>query len=544
MFVQTVKKACRNFLRYQDFDPEEEENSDFGIGDVLLWAIVFNRRELAEICWQRGKDHLFTGLICSVFLKTFSLEVRNIKEDVLADALEEHSKIFEQRCTYILDKMSDENTNQALSLLQESASVWGIYSSPLTFAYENWIYDLVAHTCVRKYVQKYYFKPKEKFADKISSPKTRFILTFETYIIGLLFYSVFVLTSTGTEYFVEGGIQYIEYIVYIWRFGDILEESLGCLKYTWKKGCSRLHWKRRMYNYLTFWNVLDWLSHFTLVLALFLRYVSQSEGQIYARNMYAISLLFIYLRFLEIYLMLKGVGTTVIMIKEMLKDLVQFVYIILFVVSGVGIYYHANLWPDHQTMWSGRLSDWRIWTILLHPYWQIFGEVDLEYLTGSNQDNCSSNRSIWQADPSKERCPQQDLTVQVIAGLYMMFTNILLVNIIIARFSNTFERIQTDSEKIWYYHIYTVVIDYADWVPSPFNLIYHPLNIICNRSCIRKIADSVEKTKVKEYQQTLQRTVALRKHVKAKTKASTVDSKLNASNSYPSTIGKSTRHRV
>lgn len=72
-----------------------------------------------------------------------------------------------------------------------------------------------------------------------------------------------------------------------------------------------------MYNYLTFWNVLDWLSHFTLVLALFLRYVSQSEGQIYARNMYAISLLFIYLRFLEIFLVLKGVGTTVIMIKEM-----------------------------------------------------------------------------------------------------------------------------------------------------------------------------------------------------------------------------------
>lgn len=126
----------------------------------------------------------------------------------------------------------------------------------------------------------------------------------------------------------------------------------------------------------------------------------------------------------------------------------------------------------------------------------------------------------------------------------MMFTNILLVNIIIARFSNTFERIQTDSEKIWYYHLYTVVIDYTDWVPSPFNLIYHPLNIIYNRSCTIKVADSVEITRIKEYQQTLQRTVALRKHVKATTKASTVDSQLNASKSYLSTIGKSTRRRI
>lgn len=40
---------------------------------------------------------------------------------------------------------------------------------------------------------------------------------------------MFVLTSTGTEYFVEGGNQNSEYIVYIWRFGEMLEESLGCL---------------------------------------------------------------------------------------------------------------------------------------------------------------------------------------------------------------------------------------------------------------------------------------------------------------------------
>lgn len=28
------------------------------ISDLLLWAIFANRKELAEICWLRGTDHL------------------------------------------------------------------------------------------------------------------------------------------------------------------------------------------------------------------------------------------------------------------------------------------------------------------------------------------------------------------------------------------------------------------------------------------------------------------------------------------------------
>lgn len=50
---------------------------------------------------------------------------------------------------------------------------------------------------------------------------------------------------------------------------------------------------------------------------------------------------------------------------------------------GVGIYYHANLWPDHQ-IWSGGLTRWRIWTIIFYPYWQIYGEANLETLTGTD----------------------------------------------------------------------------------------------------------------------------------------------------------------
>ena len=37
--------------------------------------------------------------------------------------------------------------------------------------------------------------------------------------------------------------------------------------------------------------------------------------------------------------------------------------LIVFVTLGVGIYYHANLFPDHQTIWGGDWTEWRIFRV-------------------------------------------------------------------------------------------------------------------------------------------------------------------------------------
>lgn len=65
-----------------------------------------------------------------------------------------------------------------------------------------------------------------------------------------------------------------------------------------------------------------------------------------------------------------------------LKDLLRFLFIAVFVVLGVGIYYHTNLWPDYEAMWDGGWQNWRIWTILYYPYWQLYAEINLDHLDG------------------------------------------------------------------------------------------------------------------------------------------------------------------
>lgn len=66
-------------------------------------------------------------------------------------------RLFEQRCLGMMDSMYEEDNNQAIKLMDDEASVWGIKSSPLTFAYENVMYDVVAHTCSQKYMNKQWY---------------------------------------------------------------------------------------------------------------------------------------------------------------------------------------------------------------------------------------------------------------------------------------------------------------------------------------------------------------------------------------------------
>lgn len=44
-----------------------------------------------------------------------------------------------------MDKMNEENRTYAMKLMDSIVTIWGIKSSPLAFAYENDMLDIVAH---------------------------------------------------------------------------------------------------------------------------------------------------------------------------------------------------------------------------------------------------------------------------------------------------------------------------------------------------------------------------------------------------------------
>lgn len=76
--------------------------------------------------------------------------------------------------------MYEDNQDQTIKVLHTKASVWGISSSPLTFAYENLMYDVVAHASSRKYMK---LKFDYNLADEKTFPSKVNILFFIIYIV-------------------------------------------------------------------------------------------------------------------------------------------------------------------------------------------------------------------------------------------------------------------------------------------------------------------------------------------------------------------------
>lgn len=84
------------------------------------------------------------------------------------------------------------------------------------------------------------------------------------------------------------------------------------------EGRSHRSYYSRMKRYLyDFWNLVDLLSYALLLSALFVRHFYIEETFTIARRMFALSLLVMYLRFLEVFLIHRTLGPTLIMIKEM-----------------------------------------------------------------------------------------------------------------------------------------------------------------------------------------------------------------------------------
>nr|XP_022311194.1 uncharacterized protein LOC111116490 [Crassostrea virginica] len=539
---QAARGLCRKILRYQEDKSDDKEGvEEDNICDILLWAIFANRKELAEICWLRSKNHLLTGLVCSAILQKLSNKANNVKEQILSAYLADHAKLFEKRCIHIMDRMYEEDTKSAIDSMDDEAVIWGIHSSPLTFAYENFMYDVVAHTCSQKNMNKQWYnnlapdlKPFLKSAVSrpkkfLTAPLTKYVFNYMMFFTMLVMYSAFVLTSIHTTYYVQDIARIFEYYVYFWGAGDFIEELISCFGCLESRGRSHRGYYSRMKRYLyDFWNVVDLLSYILLICALFVRHFYPSETFTIARRMFSLSLLVMYLRFLEVFLIHRKLGPTLIMIKEMLKDLIGFMLIAVFVILGVGIYYHANLFPDHQTIWGGDWTEWRIWKIIYYPYWQMYAELNLEFLEARDDEfECTNVTSVWESG-AMERCPEKDWTVSAVTGVYLLLSNLLLVNLVIAMFSYTFERVQENSEKLWRFERYTVINDY-DWrIPSPINLIFLPYRFCCcptredcclqkcRGACNRKAVEKEKKKKKTDviYRKKFQKIIAYRIHNK------------------------------
>ncbi|KAM9814395.1 transient receptor potential cation channel subfamily M member 1b isoform 2-T3 [Syngnathus typhle] len=243
-----------------------------------------------------------------------------------------------------------------------------------------------------------------------------------------------------------------------------------------------------------YWNITDLAAICTFLLGLMLR-LQHEPYMGYGRVIYCIDIIFWYIRVLDIFGVNKYLGPYVMMIGKMMIDMMYFVVIMLVVLMSFGVARQAILHPDEEPTW--RLAR----NIFYMPYWMIYGEVFADSIDRKTrihiyamEINPPCGEHLYDEDGKKlPPCIPGAWLTPAIMACYLLVANILLVNLLIAVFNNTFFEVKSISNQVWKFQRYQLIMTFHDRpiLPPPL-IIFSHLYILCSRlfrRCAKKKQD-------------------------------------------------------
>ncbi|XP_077200932.1 transient receptor potential cation channel subfamily M member 3 isoform X7 [Paroedura picta] len=225
-----------------------------------------------------------------------------------------------------------------------------------------------------------------------------------------------------------------------------------------------------------YWNVTDLIAILLFSVGMILRLQDlpiRSDGRV----IYCVNIIYWYIRLLDIFGVNKYLGPYVMMIGKMMIDMMYFVIIMLVVLMSFGVARQAILFPNEEPSWKLAKN------IFYMPYWMIYGEVFADQIDPPcGQNETREDGKIIQLPP----CKTGAWIVPAIMACYLLVANILLVNLLIAVFNNTFFEVKSISNQVWKFQRYQLIMTFHERpvLPPPL-IIFSHMTMICQHICCR-----------------------------------------------------------
>ncbi|XP_048733275.2 transient receptor potential cation channel subfamily M member 1-like isoform X2 [Ostrea edulis] len=217
----------------------------------------------------------------------------------------------------------------------------------------------------------------------------------------------------------------------------------------------KLSLKLRVF-FIQYWNIWDMVAILMFSTAVGLRMFDETRKA--ARIIYTLNIVFFYIRILEILSVNQYLGPYVKIIGKLLRDMSYFLIIMLLVVMSFGIIRQAVHFQDEEPSW------FLVRNMFFYPYWMIYGELFADEI-----DTCT--------DPERHPngCVYGSWVAPACMFVFLLMSNVLLVNLLIARFNATFIRNNAKSREIWKFQRYQLIVKYEmrPILPPPFTIISH-----------------------------------------------------------------------
>uniref|UniRef100_A0A3B3UVA2 Transient receptor potential cation channel, subfamily M, member 2 n=1 Tax=Poecilia latipinna TaxID=48699 RepID=A0A3B3UVA2_9TELE len=445
--------------------------------DLFLWAVVQNNKEMAEIAWDQCGDCISAALAASKILKKMAEE--SIDADEPQEMLELASH-YEDRAIGVFSKCYKNDEERAQKLLVRTSRFWGgttclrlaLEADDKNFVAESGVQDLLTKIwCGELSVHNPVWRV---LVCMVLFPLiyTRFLHFREPNVEPLNCWSRLVGLYCAPQVKFYGNI--ISYFAFLFLFAVVLMvdfqrtpsagEQLLCI-WLFSLVCEEIRQVRSRVYIKELWNILDILSILLFCLGFGFRLTTKLfyAGKI----ILCIDFVVFCLRLMAIFTISQTLGPKIIIVKKMMKDIFFFMFLLSIWVVAYGVAKQGILIHNDRRM------DWIVRGAIYEPYLIIFGSFPANIdNAGFDINSCSMNGT----DPLKPKCPVLNekqmpvfpewITI-IMLCVYLLFANILLLNLLIAIFDYTFQEVHDNTDKIWKFQRYQLIKEYYSHPPPP-----------------------------------------------------------------------------
>ncbi|XP_041370086.1 transient receptor potential cation channel subfamily M member 1-like isoform X2 [Gigantopelta aegis] len=503
MEKKTVKdKDCES-----ETDDEGIKNFKKPYKQLLIWAILMNRVNLAKFFWEMGEECVTSALavtrLCAGLAKQLPKYQTSLREEFL-----QTKKDFEQLAIKVLDECHHVDPTKAMMLVERKSPTWsninclqlaatasdqGFLSS---VACQNAINNTWKHGLLSTWkfvLLATIFPPFIAILDvsllgskKISclqkirtfykAPITKFTYYTFLYTVFLCLFTYMVLVDF------KSSPSSVEYVCIVWVLSFFVGEIHTFLAFPYPTAWGKI---RDWYGFL---NRLDFFNLILVFAGFLLRW--SSKYYVYAKTVYCVNVIVFFLRIMKLYTANSRLGPKLYMIMKMLEELISFIMVLAIFLLAYGVSSQGLLYPQRTPSWI------IVKDILYYPYWQLYGELFLEEIESDSACH-DTMANLTEVTPYNTTCRTYNWLVPILLAIYLMIGNILLLNLLIAIFSHVFDTVEKNAIEIWKYQMYYLVMEYdvKTSLFPPFSLFVHVyllIKWIFRRTCCKKTKQGVQ----------------------------------------------------
>lgn len=260
------------------------------------------------------------------------------------------------------------------------------------------------------------------------------------------------------------GPKTLEFVLYFWVFTLVCEE----MRQSFFVGSPFL--LQRIKKYIQdMWNKCDLTAIALFSLGLCCRMFPSSYK--FGRAVLAIDFMVFTLRLIHIFAIHKQLGPKIIIVGKMVKDVFFFLFFLAVWLMAYGVANQALLYSyDPRPQWIFR-------RVFYRPYLHIFGQIPINEMDADKLGDVQCTNNTRLIKEGMEPCMSEYANglVVILLVIYLLFTNIVLVNLLIAMFSYTFSKVQERSDTYWKFQRYNLIVEYHSrpCLAPPFIIISH-----------------------------------------------------------------------